>query len=276
MSYLFTVFMIATVPLLLGYGLGHRALPERRIRLLPAMTAAILVVSAWIGLSWWTRGYSDTDRWGWFLAEWWAHSGKWYLFGTLVLFFLGAAFGLEGPEMRKRPYRVVLGAVAVLIAVWTLVWRTIPVYVFLPPENQRNENGFILQRVPYTCGPASLGNLMEQYLGRSDVSERELVKLSRTTYEGTTTSGLIRAAKLSGLRVVSCRVMTPEELEAQDQPAIVMLSTIPEVHHATLFLSFSGDTVKFLDPAIGYWSCSRQRFDHIWYGKTLILAPADA
>jgi predicted double-glycine peptidase len=147
-------------------------------------------------------------------------------------------------------------------------------YAFLPRTSTRDKNGYMRQSNDFTCGPVSLANLAEHFCGSPPLSERDVARMAGTTYEGTTMTGLIRAAHELGLRVISCRKLTLDELERSGKPAIVFISTIPTVRHATLLVAFRGDRVAFVDPdrSYGYTEMTRARFDRVWYGKTLILA----
>lgn len=270
MSYIVLLLVIGIVPMLVGYRLAKSRPAGFHVHNALAAASAGVAIAVWFGVSWFARRYAETDGMGWAWAERWAHSGKWYFFATFMLFALGFAFGFEKPTARRS--RVAVCAVAVLIVIWTTVWRTIPIYAFLPDTTVRDKNGHLTQTAEYTCGPVSLANLMEQFFGFRDVTERRLSRLSRTTCEGTTVSGLVRAARLRGLSVIACRTMSMTELEAMGRPAIVSISTIPSVRHATLLVGFDGDTVRFIDPSYGYREITRARFAQIWYGKTLILS----
>ena len=131
--------------------------------------------------------------------------------------------------------------------------------------------GNIRQTIEYTCSPVSLGNLLERLGLPGDISERNLARLCGTTVEGTTTAGLIRAATEYGLRVDVCRRLNVEALASLGGPALVSISTIPAVRHATLFLRFDGDRALFMDPAYGRRDIGIDRFRKIWYGKTLVF-----
>ncbi len=268
MTYILIMMAIAVLPLAAGYAWARKR-GETPTRNLPAAIIAGLAAGAWFGVSWAARRYAETELPGWSFAEWWAQSGKWLVFAVGMLFFLGYALGTEKARMSRL--RAVLCAMAVLLVIWMTVWRTMPVYAFLPADSQRDADGLMIQRVQYTCGPVSLANLLERYYGATGVSERKLARQSGTTYEGTTVNGLIRAAEKSGLRVAVCRKLTLAELEERKSPAIVFISTIPSVRHATLFTGINGDDVTFIDPDRGYWQCTRERFRTIWYGKTLVF-----
>ena len=151
-------------------------------------------------------------------------------------------------------------------------WRTFPLYVILSRgESKRDGLGFMRQTVEFTCGPVALANLLERYHGHPPFSERRIAKLSGTTYEGTTTAGLIRAAEKLGCRVESCGVMTLDELLAHGEPAIVKIATCPGVRHATLMFGINDSMVYFADPAYGPRKMTHENFLKVWYGTTLTL-----
>jgi predicted double-glycine peptidase len=271
MSYILLLLIIAIVPLKLGNFVAGRVPRRHHLGFAASLLVAIATTGLWFGLSMWARRYSETDRAGWQAAEWWAQTGKWYFFGTAGLFFLGVASQHEGFPLARR--NILLHSVAVLAFLWITVWRTCPVYAFLPRGEIRDKTGCLRQTMPYTCGPVSLANLLEHYgMGNESTTERELARLSGTTYEGTTMSGLTRAARANGLRIVACRKMTLDELEKQGTPAIVFISTIPAVRHAVLYIGSTVNSVETLDPDRGHLFVPKQRFREILYGKALLLA----
>lgn len=267
--YIVRLLAVAVAPLVAGHALARRwgdgagARPWREAGL------AAAGVGLWFAVSWLARRYAETDAGGWRMAEGWAHSGKWYAFGGAVLFFLGVGAAREPvPARRGRAARCTVGA---LLVVWSVAWKTMPIYVLIDRETKRAPAGHLRQSVEYTCGPVSLANLMELFHGYRGLSERDMARVAGTTSEGTTTGGLIRAARKKGLAVRECRVMHMDELAARGGPALVHISTLPHVRHGTLLLEFKGDEVRFVDPQYGYRAISRRRFSEIWYGKTLIL-----
>jgi hypothetical protein len=271
MSYIILLLVIAILPLKLGNIVAGRVPGRHHLGFAASLVVAIAITGLWFGVSLWARRYSETDSTGWEAAEWWAQTGKWYFFGIAGLFFLGVASRSEKFPLAR--HNILLHSVAVLAFLWITVWRTCPVYAFLPRGVIRDETGCLRQTVPYTCGPVSLANLLERYgMGNAFTTERELSRLSGTTYEGTTMSGLIRAARMNKLRIIACRIMTLDELEKHGTPAIVFISTIPAVRHAVLYIGSTADAVETLDPDRGHLSTPRQRFREILYGKALLLA----
>lgn len=267
MSYLALVAAITVVPLLLGYRHGARigtwCAGHGRAGALVAAAAAL----AWFGLAAAARGYADSDGLGWAWAEWFAQRGKWYVFAGPVLFMLGATFRSGIPGRARRAAAL---ATQVLV-IWLVVWRTMPSYVWLPRGHVRDSRGHIRQSIEQTCAPVCLGNMREVVCGRPAPTERKLARLSMTTVEGTPLRGLIAAAEALGLKVAACKVMSLAELQQMNAPAVVQISTIPSVRHATLLLRIHDDDLEFIDPAYGYHHLSPQRFEEIWYGKTAVF-----
>jgi predicted double-glycine peptidase len=158
-----------------------------------------------------------------------------------------------------------------VLIVGLLLWRTLPSYLWLSHQDTRDDQGHRRQSIEHTCGPVSLANLIEVCHGNKAPSERELAKRSHTTMEGTPLTGLITAARQSGLELKVCRIISMSELRNLNAPALVQISTLPSVRHASLLLKIEGDEAHFIDPAYGYRKISCERFRKIWYGKTLIF-----
>jgi hypothetical protein len=101
--------------------------------------------------------------------------------------------------------------------------------------------------------------------GRTAVPE-----ITESIYHGLAPA-LVKAARYFGQTNATARVLTLTELEKSQLPAIVSISTLPTVHHATLLIKLDAEHAAFIDPAYGPWEVSRARFQEIWYGKTVLL-----
>lgn len=268
MSYLVIVAAIAVVPLYLGYRWGGPIYTWSTAR--PPRGAFAIIGGAvlWFVLAYFSRIYADSDGRGWGLAEWCAHRGKWYVYACAMLFMLGAHF--QSGVSRQRIATTL--AIEVFV-IWIMVWRTMPIYVWLPRGPSQAFDGVLRQRIEYTCVPICLGNLLEESYGRMAPTERELARLTRTTIEGTPLRGLIAAAATQGLALDACRVMRLDELRGYNAPAVVQISTISTVRHATLVTRVGEDEVELIDPAYGHRRLSLARFESIWYGKTTVFKP---
>jgi len=269
-TYLALIAGIAAASFGLGWRRG-RTRPPQHEKLSP-MTAAIFVG---LGMAWLlgarlARNYADTDGFGADLAGWFAHSGKWLILLAGILFGHGwiCAGKLIPPGRTRRIFyfTAVLGMVALI------GWLTMPVYIFLG-DGRRDRDGYLRESQTFevTCGAVALLNYLEQFRHHPPLTEREVARVCGVTTEGTTTGALVKAAQQFGLTHATARVLTPAELEQIKLPAIVSISTLPAVHHATLLIRLDAEHAYFIDPAYGRWEISRARFLQIWYGKTVLL-----
>lgn len=259
--------VVFLVPVLVGRAFA------RRIRLDHANRMAVFAMLGgavlWFLAGWFARQHADTDGWGWQVAEVFAHRGKWYAFALLGLF--GWSMVVWGGSANPPVGRFVVSGLFLFIVVIT-VWRTIPVWLWIPGDLHRDDRGAIRQRSATTCGPVALANLYEMKTGRVAPSERALTRKAGTTVEGTTTMGMIRAARQLGIHFEEPRNLTREELDQLGGPAILSISTLPTVRHATLLLAIEGDRVLTLDPDYGHYPARREWLERVRYGKVLVPA----
>ncbi len=223
----------------------------------------------WFLLAVAARNYAETDGPGWALADWFSHQGKWWVFVVC----LSTMFGFIAWDMRKQPASSLISAVIMTaLSIGLTVWQTYPIYRILPDTARRDMLGHMRQSHPTTCGPVSLGNLLEQYYGVPSPSERTLARLAGTTRLGTTTRGLQRAARHLGIAFEPARVLHPEEVRALQRPALIAISTIPVVRHSVLLLEGNESGALIIDPDYGL----QENADWTWvqrvqYGKTLVV-----
>jgi uncharacterized membrane protein YhaH (DUF805 family) len=253
-----------------GWWIGRR-LPVRDEKLSPKSAASVIGLCVlWFVAAWLARPYADTDRFGSAFAEWFSFSGKWWVLLVGVMFGHGLASGLK--QIPRLWPRRALYFCAVSVLLGLVCVRTMPVY-FLLGDGRRDANGYLRQSADYeyTCGAVALLNYLEQFGGVNGLTERDVSKVCGTTMSGSTTTALVRAAHAYGLTNATARVLDWQELEKYGRPAIVSISTLPQVHHATLLVRMDAQQVYFIDPAYGLWTTSRERFRQIWYGKTILL-----
>jgi len=269
-SYLVILMGILLVTPILGWQLGRR---QKTVNgKLSPLASGILIGSGvlWFVTAKLARNYTDTDGFGVEVAEWFAHSGKWLvLLGALMLGFgwiAGAGQMPMGAARRIFYFTAIFGMTALVIA------RTVPVYVFLG-EGRRDADGYLRQSelIEVTCGAVALLNYLERYQHRRGLTEREVSRVCGVTAEGSTTAGIVLAAHYFGLTNATARVLTLPELEQAKLPAIVSISTLPTVHHATLLIRLDAERAWFIDPAYGLRDLPRERLQQIWYGRTVLL-----
>jgi hypothetical protein len=269
-TYLTTLGTITVISLAFGWRLGHcgKSCTEK----LSPVAAGLMLAGGvlWILAARYARDYADTDGGGAEVAGWFAQSGKWFVLLGTVLFGHGWICGQRltpaGAGMRIAYYVAVLGLFTLVIS------RTIPVYVFLG-AGQRDESGILRQSktVEVTCGAVALLNYLERFQHHAPLTEREVSQVCGVTPEGTTPAQLVAAAHHYGLTNAAAHVLTVSQLEHTPLPAIVSISTMPTVHHATLLVHLDPEKAVFIDPTYGLNQISRQRFQEIWYGKTIVL-----
>jgi len=270
MSFFITLAAVVLLGWLLGRWLGRRFCTHPTI---PSFKSGGFVVGLgvlWFVAAWLTRSYADTDHPGAVLAEWFAHTGKWWTLLTALMVGHGAVGSLKQIPSFGPRRALYFGMLFTLITLTSV--RMIPIY-FLLGDGQRDAQGYIRQSrdYEYTCAGVALLNYLEQYRCVKGLTERALSQACGTTLEGSTTAALVRAARGYGLTNAAARVLTEGELARHGRPAIVSISTLPSLRHATLLVRLDAQQAHFIDPSYGTWIASRERFRKIWYGKTVLL-----
>jgi hypothetical protein len=250
------VHYLATLAVVLAAGAALGALAgcyARRQRMLASRRLGRLILLAfftWLAISWAARAYSETGRLGWAAAEWWAHTGKWHVFLAAYVVTAMLALGSAPPGQAARS-RFLLGLLA-LGVVGMVVYRTFPVFALLG-DGTRDAKGFLRQstRHEYACAAVALANYLEQYRGHRPLTEREAARWCRTTVEGTTQSAVLKAALRCGLFQANCRKLDFAGLKQRALPAMVSISTLPGLRHASLLVKLDEEWAWFIDPAYG-------------------------
>jgi len=267
-------FATITITAAMAFGISWRLGGRRRAsgdKLSPLVAATLVTLGIlWLLAARFARNYADTDGIGTDLAVWFAQSGKWLV--LLAALFTGHGWICGTRQMPTGFKRRVFYYVAVLGLTTLIFSRTLPVY-FMLDAGRRDEAGCLRQseKIEVTCGAVALLNYLERYRHHTPLTEREVSRLCNVTPEGTTPAALVKAAHFYGLTNATARVLTLSELDHASLPAIVSISTLPTVHHATLLIKLDGERAWFIDPAYGFRDISRQRFQEIWYGRTILL-----
>ena len=216
------------------------------------------------------RHLTDTATPYWRIYEAWAFTGRWLSLLFCVYAMLAFAVAHEGPSNRKA---ILITRSLVLLVV---VLFTMPLWMFLG-DGRRDGDGYMRQtrNGQYTCAPVALANYLEQFAGHAPVTERQMARLCRTTLQGTTTANLIRAAQISGLDGARAVMLDTDALHALGQPAIIKISTVPGMRHATLFVNWTpGAGAIIIDPSYGRKLMKPDHFRGSLYGRTLLLGEA--
>lgn len=127
------------------------------------------------------------------------------------------------------------------------------------------------------CGVAALSMVLNSY--NTDYSLAKLRLLAKTTAEGTTALGIVRAAQRLGFETKAVRAdMTIFEMADVPYPFIVHVITQEKyLHYYTVFKNM-GDSILLGDPnpSVGLTKMSKQQFEHEWDGVSIFLTPTSA
>ena len=250
----------------IGWTLGRRCAKASRA---PRPGVGFAFLAVFVAATVAARIYAETDRPGWAWAEWFAYGGKWYTLLAFVGFGISRVAGAERATWAWSRRLVVLLTFACVIA--TAGWFTFPIYPLVPIHSRRNPSGHVKQGTIYSCGPTCLANYLEMRGGKARNDERELVRLCGTTIEGTAMNRLYRAARRRGIRAAEPRRMSLADLEKSGKPAIILISTLPDVRHAALLVKFDGTNAHMVDPDYGYQVTDLTWLDRVIYGKAIVL-----
>lgn len=188
------------------------------------------------------------------------------------------------PRWRQISMAVALGGASLAAILWPLL----SIALRPPPEGQNKWEGPVAMQTSWaTCSPAAAATLLTAE--GIPVSEREMIPLCLTDYEGTPTLGLYRGIKLvasrNRRRVEIVDRNLGRLLQEDDWPvlAAVMLPRgvddprfeqewgwIPGMGHSAVILGRSpqGEFV-IADPAIGLEFWSESKLKTLWQGNGL-------
>ncbi len=200
---------------------------------------------------------------------------------------LGAGWGWRLPKTAAWR-RAILAIALGLTSLVAILWPILSIGLRPPPEGLDNWNGPVaLQSSWATCSPTAAVTLLNANGIR--ISEREMIPLCLTDYDGTSTLGLYRGVKLvadrNGRRVEIIDGSLENFLRADDFPALIAVRLpygiddprftqewgwIPGMGHSVVILGRTPDGELIVgDPAIGleYWPESQ--LEILWQGAGL-------
>lgn len=199
-------------------------------------------------------------------------------FGTLwigpfsVSFFLIASFAME-----RKFTKILLKVLAGIIFAYYL-FSNVALLIPFKAHNFKNAcdgKGVCLQSTFYTCGAASMVNLL-QYYG-IDTNEGEMAKLSRTVPgRGVGDAGILYAMdkKMDNPTFEATLALTDiEKLKNISMPVITTFKLTAFIDHAVVIERFEDGTFKVLDPMSGIEQWTPKELEDRWNSMVIFLKP---
>jgi len=200
---------------------------------------------------------------------------------------LGAGWGWrlpKTPTWRRAFLAIALG----LTSLAAILWPLLSIFLRPPPEGHDNWKGPVAMQSSWaTCSPAAAATLLNAEGIR--ISEREMIPLCLTDYDGTSTLGLYRGVKLIANRNDHRVEIIDRSLESllrdDDWPVLIAVRLpfgvddrrfadewgwIPGMGHAVVALGRTPDGGFIIgDPSIGQELWSESQLETLWQGTGL-------
>ena len=135
-----------------------------------------------------------------------------------------------------------------------------------------DDGEMVIATTIYSCGPAALATILKN-LGIY-TTEAELAQLAGTDETGTSLYGLKTAAQSKGVNAVGAR-LTIDQL----QPNYLVVLDIDGTRHFEIIRNITNTTVYLFDPNLGDLEMTREKFNELYTGVSLIIngqAPVNA
>ncbi|AFZ35761.1 peptidase C39 bacteriocin processing [Stanieria cyanosphaera PCC 7437] len=217
------------------------------------------------------------------------------LFPTSFLLYLGAYYDksilltgffclgfLVGFELRAKSSRqqirqllVALGAISFALSV--LLYFLQPVDRFLGKSLIRDN--VVIQTTEYTCAPSAIATLARYTKISPQLTEKEAVKLTKTTISGTNTLTEIRAMKKLGMNPQYQTNLTIKDLINLNKPALLHVKEKNRNNqgvrfsHAVALLGIEPQQQLFIigNPYYGLQIKTLDEMKNYWFGEAILV-----
>ena len=196
----------------------------------------------------------------------------------LGCFFLGLLLLLElsGKRSRQKIRQLLVAMGAISFALSILLFFLQPVKALAQPKII---NGIVMQTTPYTCAPASIATLGKYTKKYPNLTEQEVVKLTKTNRFGTTTLGEIKAMKKLDLDPQYRHNLTTDDLIAINKPALMHVKEKRRTgkgvrfSHAVAYLGIDPGKKLILigNPLYGVQIKTFNELEEYWFGEVIII-----
>ena len=280
------ILYLAAMAIFAALGWHCGALSKRAATLCASVPCALLVVGAVFAKKMsWMPDWMVCDTASLLQASWYAPP-------AIALMALGLRHARQSALAHGRlagsvaRVGVLLAAMFIALAgagLWDLCSRLYgpeKILAEIAARPQLSANGVVLQSTLYTCGPAACATLLRLRRIHTAASERDMIPLCRTQYQGgvsvlSLAAGLKRATMGTDWRV---RLLEPsfEELDALPLPAIVTVNLTTGQGHVVVLCALESERVRVADPAdkdgLTWWTMSEFKRRYLHEAVTLVRA----
>jgi hypothetical protein len=195
----------------------------------------------------------------------------------LGCFFLGLLLFLElsGKRSKRQVAQLLIAIGAIACSLSILLYFLQPVQVAQP----KIIDDVVMQTTPYTCAPSSIATLGRYSKQHPNLTEGEVVKLTKTNRFGTTTLSEIRAMKKLDLQPQYRHNLTIKDLMTSNQPALMHVKEKRKngkgvrFSHAVAYLGI--DPAKKLvligNPLYGLQVKTFDDLREYWFGEAIMI-----
>lgn len=197
----------------------------------------------------------------------------------LGCFALGLAIALElsGKRNRQKMRQLSLAVGAITLALSLLLFLLQPVQALL--ASAKIVNGVVYQTTLFTCAPASIATLARYTQQHPQLTEQDVVQLTKTNRFGTTTLSEIKAMEKLALNPQYRHNLTIQDLIELNRPALLHVKEKNKNNegvrfsHAVALLKI--DPVRELimigNPLYGLQIKTFSEMQEYWYGEAILV-----
>lgn len=197
----------------------------------------------------------------------------------LGCFFLGLLLLLElsGKRSRRKIVQlsVALSAIAFALSILLFFLRPVQALVTQP----KIIDGIVMQTTPYTCAPSSIATLARYTKIHPNLTEQDVVKLTKTNRFGTTTLAEIKAMEKLDLNPQYRHNLTIDDLIILNKPALMHVKEKRKkgkgvrFSHAVAFLGIDPkkELVLIGNPLEGVQVKTFYELEGYWFGEVILV-----
>lgn len=171
---------------------------------------------------------------------------------------------------------VALGTISFALSILLFFLQPVQALVAVQPKII---NGIVMQTTPYTCAPASIATLARLTRQHPRITEKEVVKLTKTNRFGTTTLSEIRAMEKLELNPQYRHNLTINDLITLNKPALLHVKEKRKTgkgvrfSHAVALLSINAQKglILIANPLYGLQIKTFKEFSQYWFGEAILV-----